>query len=136
MPRTGRAVYLRCQIPGRVEQMDKGDVIGRRGTGGSPVHGQTDGLASAHNLRQWFTPFQHQCIPQVITQWDSGDRQSAKKLARSVLDRSQFGLPVSANDFFCDGFANWLLGNRERANYDFERSGLSSENHYRHLIQE
>ena len=93
----------------------------------------------------------HQCFECLITnyprrrqytidaarvQWESGDRQSAKILARSILDRSQFGLPVSANDFFCDGFANWLLGNRERANYDFERSGLSSKNHYRHLIHE
>ena len=72
-------------------------------------------------------------IDTAQVRWENGDRAGARELAARILDRTQFGLPVSANDFFCDGFAHWLLGNPALADYDFARSGLPSENHYRHL---
>jgi len=73
-------------------------------------------------------------IDAAQVRWATGDYDGAKALAQLILDRTYFGLPVSSNDFFCDGFAQWLLGHYERADYDFERSGLASETHYRHII--
>lgn len=66
--------------------------------------------------------------------WHAGDRGQAKKLCAPLLDPSEFPLPRTADDFFRDGFANYFLGDRDRADYDFERSGMDPKKHYRHLV--
>jgi tetratricopeptide (TPR) repeat protein len=40
-----------------------------------------------------------------------------------VLDHIHFDNPQKPEDYYYDGFANYLLGRDERAKYDFERSG-------------
>ena len=52
-------------------------------------------------------------------------RLGNEKRTRTVCLRilgGQFPTPRSCEDFYYDGFANYLLGNSERAQYDFERS--------------
>lgn len=68
--------------------------------------------------------------------WAAQQYGRAHKFVRPLLDRAQFKLPVSCDDFYCDGFANWILGNRDRAEYDFERSGFSANQHYSRLVDE
>lgn len=65
-----------------------------------------------------------------------GDRTGARQMVLPVLDRNVFGLPTTPNDYFCDGFENWILGRRDRADYDFERSGQPPGAHYRFLLPE
>jgi hypothetical protein len=46
------------------------------------------------------------------------------KVCEKVLDPKNSGdLPLSAEDFYYMGFANYLLGNAKLARYDYERSG-------------
>jgi tetratricopeptide (TPR) repeat protein len=52
-----------------------------------------------------------------------GNPEKMKTACRRVLDGQSFPLPRTAGDFFYDGFANFLLGEHQRARYDFERSG-------------
>ena len=66
--------------------------------------------------------------------WRIGDRTAARQLATSLFDRSLFAPPASPSNFFLDGFANWILGNQTRADYDFERSGFGADQHYRYLL--
>lgn len=49
-----------------------------------------------------------------------GKRKESQKQCRSILH--DFGLPSTREDFYFAGWANHLLGNNERARYDFERS--------------
>lgn len=65
-----------------------------------------------------------------------GHRREAEQACRQVLSSGQFRTPVSAEDFFYDGFANFLLGNRERAQYDYERSGGFCRTHYDELMRQ
>jgi tetratricopeptide (TPR) repeat protein len=65
--------------------------------------------------------------------WMNNDLKQASQMARMVLDVKQFPHPVSDDDYYSNGFAQWILGNKERANYDFERSGYPAENHYQYI---
>ncbi|MCK4677385.1 MAG: tetratricopeptide repeat protein [Bacteroidales bacterium] len=47
----------------------------------------------------------------------------AKIVCEQILTDKPFNLPKSNEDFYYDGFANYLLGRYERAKYDYERSG-------------
>lgn len=48
----------------------------------------------------------------------------AREACEQVLDSENFGAsPLTTEDFYYTGFANYLLGNHERARYDYERSG-------------
>jgi tetratricopeptide (TPR) repeat protein len=46
----------------------------------------------------------------------------ARRICGTVLDGDHFDIPKTGEDFYYDGFANYLLGNNERARYDYERS--------------
>jgi hypothetical protein len=47
-----------------------------------------------------------------------------REVCTQVLDSMIFGdSPLTTHDFYYMGFANYLLGNYEFANYDYERSG-------------
>jgi len=67
--------------------------------------------------------------------WRAGDHARAKEIASSLLNPRVFPLPATPADFFYDGFANWLLGNYERADYDFARSSMPQEKHYHYLLE-
>jgi tetratricopeptide (TPR) repeat protein len=45
-----------------------------------------------------------------------------KDVCSEILDYDLNGYPETAEDYYWDGYANFLLGNPERAQYDFERS--------------
>lgn len=52
----------------------------------------------------------------------AGQKTRARKVCREILNGKLFNLPESQEDFYYDGFAQYILGNIERAQYDFERS--------------
>lgn len=66
--------------------------------------------------------------------WGLNDRSAARRLAASLFDRSLFDRPATSDDFYLDGFANWMLGDESRAEYDFERSRKEAGEHYRNLL--
>lgn len=83
-----------------------------------------------------------QCCPQkrqyrvefAQIHWRVGNRGESRRQAATLFDRGLFDLPAMPADFYLDGFANWILGNNARAEYDFERSGYSTDQHYRQLL--
>ncbi len=75
----------------------------------------------------------HMEAAQVL--WQVGKKKKAKTLAAEVISGPRFGLPASAEDFYYDGFANWICGNVNRAEYDFERSGFPVSWHYSALLE-
>ena len=56
--------------------------------------------------------------------------EKVQECSRKVLDRKYFKLPSNNEDFFYDGFANYLLGDNVRAQYDYERSENCFEWYY------
>lgn len=66
--------------------------------------------------------------------WHADRREEAVQVCMPMLDRVRFPLPHTPADFYCDGFANYLLRHFERAEYDFQRSGCAPDQHYRHLL--
>jgi tetratricopeptide (TPR) repeat protein len=52
----------------------------------------------------------------------AGRQREAQQACLAVLSREHFPLPCDEGDFFYNGYANYLLGNRDRAHYDHERS--------------
>jgi tetratricopeptide (TPR) repeat protein len=67
--------------------------------------------------------------------WRAGDRQGARAVCEPLIVPGALPLPASEGDFFCDGFANWFHGRGDRADYDFSRSRISPEKHYRNLVR-
>jgi Flp pilus assembly protein TadD len=67
--------------------------------------------------------------------WRLGDVAKARDVCAPLLNSQLVAPPQSANDFFLDGFAQWICGNVERANYDFQRSGFPHEKHYSRLLR-
>lgn len=51
-------------------------------------------------------------------------------ICEKVLDPKFFSFPVTGDEYYYNGFANYLLGRFARAEYDFERSGQSYDNYY------
>lgn len=51
------------------------------------------------------------------------DVEKAEKLCRNYFSLFSGSLPATASDYYYDGFVWYLLGNHERAQYDYERSG-------------
>jgi tetratricopeptide (TPR) repeat protein len=49
-------------------------------------------------------------------------RPNYKDVCKKILNSEEFGLPSTPEDFYWNGFANYLLENSSRAHYDFERS--------------
>lgn len=63
-----------------------------------------------------------------------GERDAARRIAARLLDINALGLPKTASDFYHCGAANWILNERDRADYDFERSGVDACSHYRTFL--
>jgi tetratricopeptide (TPR) repeat protein len=59
--------------------------------------------------------------------WQLSRQEESRALADRVLG---MGLPITRDECYQVGAANWILGRRERADYDFERCGLPKEQHY------
>jgi tetratricopeptide (TPR) repeat protein len=57
-----------------------------------------------------------------ILQKKSGDEKACRDSCYQILSSDQFGIPQNFPDFYYCGLANFLLGNKPRAEYDFERS--------------
>jgi hypothetical protein len=49
-------------------------------------------------------------------------RPKYKDICKLVLNEEEYGLPATPEDFYWNGFANYLLENSSRARYDYERS--------------
>jgi len=74
----------------------------------------------------------HLLTPQQVTRQNTikyariykhrGEFRKMREICQQVLDGKLFPLPKTQADFYYDGFAHYLLGNMERARYDFERS--------------
>ncbi len=58
----------------------------------------------------------------------------AETLVRPLLDRRQTPLPERADDFYYDGFANFICRRTDRAQYDFERSGFAPDHDYAAIL--
>lgn len=71
-------------------------------------------------------------LAQVL--WWSGDTQGARLVVAPLLDPGQIPLAQTSEDFFLDGFANWICAQVQRADYDFQRSGFPADKHYRNLL--
>jgi tetratricopeptide (TPR) repeat protein len=71
-------------------------------------------------------------IKKATLLWRAGNAAEAQKIAAQVLNSREFPLPETADDFYHDGFANWILQRPELANYDFSRSGKGPADHYSH----
>ncbi len=61
-------------------------------------------------------------------------RADIEDVVRPMLDRTHAPLPEDANDFYLDGFANYMCGHHERSRYDFERSGFDNEYYYDRIL--
>ncbi|MCX6842182.1 MAG: tetratricopeptide repeat protein [candidate division WOR-3 bacterium] len=59
-----------------------------------------------------------------------------REVCERVLDRRHFRNPATPEDFFYDGFANYLLGNLDRARYDYERSAGFCKTYYDELLRQ
>lgn len=70
-------------------------------------------------------------LARVLKSLNRSERIAA--VCQPIFSSGRFPLPQTANDFYLDGMANWLLGNRDRAEYDFTRSGFAENLHYRYL---
>jgi len=64
-----------------------------------------------------------------------GRQQGMHEACRKILDRRYFRTPQTAEEFFYDGFANYLLGRDERAKYDYERSDGFCSVYYDELMR-
>ncbi len=65
---------------------------------------------------------------------DSKVKKKVRKVCKQVLDRTNFSNATLTNkDFYYMGFANYLLGNYERAQYDYERSSGYFSKYYDEL---
>jgi tetratricopeptide (TPR) repeat protein len=64
----------------------------------------------------------------LLAQVAAGDSQATETAERLI----NAGNPGNENEFYYVGYAHWLLGHSERAEYDFERSGFGESHHYRH----
>ncbi|MFH1843637.1 MAG: TIR domain-containing protein [bacterium] len=62
--------------------------------------------------------------------WRLGDRDGAREITGPLVEQSDIPPPRDSDDFWFDGFANWFWGRRERADYDFQRSGRGAADHY------
>lgn len=70
-------------------------------------------------------------LAQLIRNIDYNEMTS---ICKKVLNPKYFPLPKSKKDFYYDGFANYLLGEKQRARYDFERSREFSHTYYDNLL--
>ena len=60
----------------------------------------------------------------------SGEKRIAQEICEMVLSRKCFRNPRTSEDFYYDGFANYLLGEHARARYDYERSSGFFDKYY------
>ena len=63
------------------------------------------------------------------------DGRVVAELCNTALSRASMGYPQTNEDFFYDGFANYMIGRDERARYDFERSSGFCEVYYPDLLR-
>jgi tetratricopeptide (TPR) repeat protein len=70
----------------------------------------------------------------VTTDGDPGG-SLVSDLCRTVLSRASMGYPRTSEDFYYDGFANYMTGRHERARYDFERSSGFCDVYYSDLLR-
>ncbi|MBN2103768.1 tetratricopeptide repeat protein [bacterium] len=61
------------------------------------------------------------------------DQLKMRRVCEEVLNRDYFPIPKTKEDFFYDGYANFLLENHERAKYDYERSEDFCDQYYNQL---
>jgi tetratricopeptide (TPR) repeat protein len=71
----------------------------------------------------------------LVTTRRDPDGQVVPELCKTALSRASMGYPQTNEDFFYDGFANYMIGRHERARYDFERSSGFCEFYYQDLLQ-
>jgi tetratricopeptide (TPR) repeat protein len=65
---------------------------------------------------------------------NSNDKEKMRKACSQVLDQAYFrNATLTKEDFYYMGFANYLLGNHERARYDYERSSRRFIKYYDEL---
>jgi len=82
-----------------------------------------------------YAPVRQYWVDAAQAFWRNGLHAQARDLCARLLHGRIFPPPMAARDFFHDGFANWLLGNRERADYDFERSRMPPHKHYKRILE-
>jgi tetratricopeptide (TPR) repeat protein len=65
---------------------------------------------------------------------NSKDMQEMRKICAQILDQTNFpNSTLTKADFYYMGFANYLLGNHERAQYDYDRSSRYFNKYYDEL---
>ncbi len=66
--------------------------------------------------------------------WCMGNHALARQVATRALTDETLPMPSTREDFYCDGFANYILGRHDRADYDFGRSRHPAEDHYSQIL--
>jgi hypothetical protein len=51
-----------------------------------------------------------------------GETRTQREICLNLINGLYFPLPKTEEDFYYDGFAQFLLGNIDKSNYDYERS--------------
>jgi tetratricopeptide (TPR) repeat protein len=86
------------------------------------------------DLIERFPNSRHYRYEAAYALWHLKQQGEARNIAVGILDGSLFDLPRAPDDFYYCGFANWLLDRRDRAAYDFERSGRPRDEYYDRLL--
>lgn len=68
----------------------------------------------------------------IVGLWNTGDRKGALNAATLFMQQHPF--PGDPFAYYVSGVAQWLFGNRDRAEYDLARSG--KQRHYRTLLRD
>jgi tetratricopeptide (TPR) repeat protein len=71
----------------------------------------------------------------LVTTRRDPENRVVPELCKTALSRASMGYPQTNEDFFYDGFANYMIGRHERARYDFERSSGFCEFYYQDLLR-
>jgi hypothetical protein len=84
-----------------------------------------DAVAAAEEFRE----IGQQCPKNSMMQfqmlrglWCIRYQKEAVELARNILTQFAEAPPASSDEYLAAGAANWITGNLDRAEYDFERS--------------
>jgi len=67
-------------------------------------------------------PLKRTLVFYAIALKNAGKKNRYNEVCEDILNPEKSGLPLTPEDYYWNGLANYLLGNTSRARYDFERS--------------
>ena len=135
LERQGKQRQARALLGRFHRDFPEGVVLHRLATLGFQIGDRAHAVEEYGDLVQKFPTVRQYRIDAAQVFWCARDRAKVREMCLAVLDRRIFPLPATPEDFYLDGFAQWFLGNTDRAEYDFERSGQPASNYYPNIIE-